>query len=189
MEATERRPGFGVEWDAAVELADALAGGAPLPLLASQVLLDPGEMLHADVTAHGWRFHSVDVSYAAPRVLAFGGVLTAGITAVASAAARRRARQEAERFAAPQWRALRLLRILATDQRLLVLYEGSWASVWFPAIRQMHPVLDEVRLELVFEDDPPYALAGPWVPYLSVVLATVLAQRVGAEAVGTALPR
>lgn len=189
MEATERRPGFGVEWDAAAELAEALTRGASLPLLSSTVLLDPGEVLHADVNAHGWRFHSVDVSYASPRVMAFGGVLTTGITAVASAAARRRAREEAARFAAPQWRALGLLRILATDQRLLVLHEGSWASVWFPAIRQMRPALDELRLELVFEDDPPYALAGPWMPYLSVVLATALTNRVGVDAVVAALAR
>ena len=73
MEATRGRRGVGSGWDVAVELAEQIADGTPLPVLASTVLLDPGEILHADVGAFGWRFQAIDVFYEEPRILAFGG--------------------------------------------------------------------------------------------------------------------
>ena len=187
MDATWGREGFGSEWDAAVRLADALTAGRALPEMASPVLLEPGEVVHADLTAYGWRFHGVDVVYEEPRVIGIGGPIFFAVTAAAAASARRRARAEAERLAAPQWRTLGHLRILATDRRLLVLYQASWASVWYAGIRQVLPAVHEQRLQLIFEDDPPYALAGPWVPYLSVVLTAALAQGLGVAAVSDAL--
>lgn len=187
MEATWRREGFGSEWDAAVGLADELTAGRSLPVMPSPVLLEPGEVLHADLTAHGWRFHGVDVIYEEPHVIGIGGPFLFAVTAAAAATARRRAKAEAERLAAPQWRPLGLLRILVTDRRLLVLYQGAWASVWYVGIRQTHPAVHEQRLQLVFEDDPPYALAGPWVPYLTVVLSATLADQLGVDAVANAL--
>ena len=174
-------------WAVAERLAEALSSGMPLPVLPSPVLLEPGEVLHASGDATGWRYQALDVAYEQRRGFVLGGPILFGVTAVATAAANRRARQEAERCAAPQWRPLGQLQLLATSHRLLVLYQGAWASVWYEAIRQMRPVLAEGRLELIFEDDAPYALAGPWVPYLAVVLATVLAERVGTSPVATAL--
>lgn len=187
MDATWGREGFGSEWGAAVRLAGELAEGCALPAIPSPVLLEPGEVLHVDLSAYGWRFHGVDVIYEEPRVLGIGGPIFFAVTAAAAASARRRARAEAERLASPQWRPLGYLRILATDRRLLVLYQGSWASVWYAGIRQMHPAVHEQRLQLIFEDDPPYALAGPWVPYLTVVLTATLADQLGVDAVANAL--
>ena len=40
---------------------------------------------------------------------------------------------------------------------------------------------------MTFEDDPPYCLVGPWVPYLTVMLTTILAEDRSTEAVATAL--
>jgi hypothetical protein len=187
MDATWGRERAGSEWQAAVRLADDLAGGCALPVMPSPVLLEPGEVMHADLTAYGWRFHGVDVIYEEPRVVGIGGPIFFAVTAAAAASARRRARAEAERLAAPQWRTLGYLRILATDRRLLVLYQGAWASVWYAGIRQMYPAVHEQRLQLIFEDDPPYALAGPWVPYLAVVLTATLADHLGVDAVTNAL--
>lgn len=187
MDATWGREGSGREWDAAVLLAEDLASGCGLPVTPSPVLLEPAEGLHADLTAYGWRFHGVDVIYEEPRVVGIGEPIFFALTAAAAASARRRARAEAEHLAAPQWRTLGHLRILATDRRLLVLYQGSWASVWYAGIRQVLPAMNEGRLQLIFEDDPPYALAGPWVPYLSVVLTAALAQGLGVTAVSDAL--
>lgn len=187
MDATWGRQGFGSEWEAAVRLADDLTAGRALPVMTSPVLLEPGEVLHADLAAYGWRFHGIDVIYEEPRVIGIGGPIFFAVTAAAAASARRRARGEAERLAAPQWRTLGHLRILATDRRLLVLYQGSWASVWYAGIRQVLPTMHEQRLQLIFEDDPPYALAGPWVPYLSVVLTAALSQGLGVSAVSDAL--
>jgi len=187
MGATWGREGFGSEWEAAVRLADDLAVGGYLPALPSPVLLELDEMLHADLAGHGWRFHGVDVVYEEPHVIGIGGPILFAVTAAAAASARRRARAEAERLAAPQWRPLGFLRILATDRRLLVLYQGAWASVWYAGIRQVHPAVHQQRLHLTFEDDPPYALAGPWVPYLAVVLTATLADQLGVDAVSNAL--
>ena len=187
MDAAWSRPGSVSEWDLAVELANAVADGAELPILPSPVLLDPGEVLHGDVVAEGWRFHGADVAYAAPRAVAIGGPLMFGIVAAGSTAERRRARRHAEALAAPQWRSLGPLGILATDRRLLVLQQDAWASVWYRAIREFRPDLEAARLDLTFDDDPPYHLAGPWVPLLTVIVTTVLARDRGITAVGDAL--
>ena len=187
MDATWGRRGFGSTWDVAVELAEQIADGSPLPVLASTVLLDRGEILHADVGAFGWRFQAMDVFYEEPRILAFGGPVLFAAASVGAASARRRARAEAERLAAPQWRSLGELRVLATDRRLLVWFEGAWASVWFDGIRELHPDLEQHRVTMLFDDDPPYALAGPWVPYLTVMLTACLAARRGTDAVAAAL--
>jgi len=187
MEATWGRGGIDRGWDLAIELAEQIADGSPLPVVASSVLLDPGEILHADVGAFGWRFQAIDVFYEEPRILAFGGLVLFAAASIGAASARRRARAEAERLAAPQWRSLGELRVLATDRRLLVWYEGAWASVWYDGIRELHPDLEQHRVTMLFDDDPPYALAGPWVPYLTVALTTCLAARRGTDAVAAAL--
>lgn len=187
MEATWGRGGIGSGWDVAVELAEQIADGSPLPVLASTVLLDRGEILHADVGAFGWRFQAIDVFYEEPRILAFGGPVLFAAASIGAASARRRARAEAEQLAAPQWRSLGELRVLATDRRLLVWFEGAWASVWYDGIRELHPDLEQHRVTMLFDDDPPYALAGPWVPYLTVMLTACLAARRGTDAAAAAL--
>ena len=187
MDGAWSRVGVDSEWDTAVELGKRVAAGGALPILPSPVLLDAGEVPHADVPAQGWRYHAADITYTEPRVIAIGGPLMLGLVAAGSAVARRRARREAEALAAPQWRPLGVVRILATDRRLLVRHEGAWASVWYDAIRELRPDLDVGRLDMTFENDPPYCLAGPWVPYLTVVVMTVLAARRGSEVTGAAL--
>jgi hypothetical protein len=187
MEATWGGGGVDSGWDVAVELAEQIADGSPLPVLASTVLLDRGEILHADVGAFGWRFQAIDVFYEEPRILAFGGPVLFAAASIGAASARRRARAEAEQLAAPQWRSLGELRVLATDRRLLVWFEGAWASVWYDGIRELHPDLEQHRVTMLFDDDPPYALAGPWVPYLTVMLTACLAARRGTDAAAAAL--
>lgn len=187
MDATWGRGDVGSEWTAAVDLASQVAAGGGLPTLPSPVLLDAGEALHADLLAQGWRFHEADVTYVAPRVVAVGGPLMFGLTAAGSAVARRRARHAAEALAVPQWRPLGALRILVTDRRLLVWHKGAWASVWYGVIRELRPDLAVGRLDMTFESDPPYCLAGPWVPYLTVIVTTLLAGDRGVGAVEDAL--
>ncbi|WCO67967.1 hypothetical protein PO878_04420 [Iamia majanohamensis] len=187
MDATWSRNEPGAEWAAAVQLANRVASGGHLPIIPSPVLLDADEALHGDLPAQGWRFHGADVTYAAPRVVAIGGPLMFGLTAAGSAVARRRARIAAEGLAAPQWRPLGALRILATDQRLLVWHNGAWASVWYSVVRELRPDLERQRLDMTFESDPPYCLVGPLVPYLTVIITTLLAGDRGVGAVGDAL--
>jgi len=187
MSAARSRGSNGGEWTAATDLAEHIAAGGELPSIPSPVLLDAGEALHADLPAQGWRFHGADISYVAPRVVAIGGPLMFGLTAAGSAVARRRARREAETLAAPQWRPLGALRILVTDRRLLVWHKSEWASVWYGVIREFRPDLAAGRLDLTFESDPPYCLAGPWMPYLTVIVTTILARDRGVGAVEDAL--
>lgn len=187
MDATWSRTDADNAWSAAVELAKSIGSGGELPSIPRPVLLDADEVLHADLPAQGWRFHAVDVTYATPRAMAIGGPVMFGLVAGASAVARRRARCEAEALAAPQWRSLGALRILVTGRRLLVWYEESWASVWLDAIRELRPDLDAGRLDVTFQNDPPYCLSGPWVPYLTIIVTTLLAQQRGVASVSTSL--
>lgn len=172
-------------WAAAASLAAQLVAGGNLPTLTSAVALSSGEVLHGELIAEGWRFHGADVVVEQERLVAMGGLFTFGIAAVANSIGNRRAQVEAERLAAPQWRPLGSMPLLATSQRLLVLHEGEWASVWYSAIRQIIPSIDNCRLELIFEDDPPYLLAGEWVPYLTVIITAVLVERFGVDAVAS----
>lgn len=187
MDATRSRPASDGAWSAAVDLANRVAVGGELPSIPSPVLLEADEVLYANLTAEGWRFHGADVTYAAPRAIAIGGPFMFGLVAAGSASARRRARRQAEAIAAPQWRPLGSLRILATDRRLLVWRGDAWASVWYHAIREMRPDLEATRLDLTFDDDPPYCLTGPWVPYLTVIVTTLLARDRGTAAVDDSL--
>lgn len=175
------------DWAAAERFAEDLSLGQALPVLPSPVLLECGEVLHAVGIATGWRYQALDVAYEQRRGFAIGGPILFGVTAAVTAGANRRARQDAARRAVPQWRPLGQLQLLATSHRLLVLHAGTWASVWYDAILQVRPVVGDGRVELIFEDDVPYALVGSWVPYLTVVLTTVLAERFGTSAVAAAL--
>lgn len=167
----------------AERLSIMLVRGTPLPELGSPIPLSSGEVLHAQAEAAGWRFHGLDVVVEQRRPLVFGGPVAFGLAAAASAIGNRRARSNAERLAAPQWRPLGVMPVLATNQRLLVFHDGVWGSVWYSAIRQLIPRPTEGRLELLFEDDPPYLLVGEWLPYLTVVVTAVLAQVRGVDAV------
>ncbi len=177
----------GSAWHAAEDLSAAVVAGGDLPTLTSPLLLDGGEILHASVEANGWRHHAAEVIVDQRRFLAMGGPIVFGLSAAASAIGNRRALAEAERLAAPQWRPLGHLPILATNERLVVFFEGQWASVWYSAIRQIIPDMHNAGLQLIFEDDPPYALSGECVPYLIVVLTTVLAARLGVDSVASTL--
>src|SRR3546814_339590 len=161
MDATSSRDDSASAWCAAVDLASHVAAGGHLPSVASRVLLEPGEVLHADVTAQGWRFAGADVTYAEPRAVAIGGPVMFGLVAATNAAARRRARREAEMLAAPHWRPLGRLRILATDRRLLVWHQAEWASVWSNPSREPQPAMEGGRLRLTLEEAPPQSQPGP----------------------------
>jgi hypothetical protein len=170
----------------AEKLAAEIAAGHPLTVFPSPILLGWGEVLHAEATAEGWRFHAVDVVVERRRPIA-AGLLTLGMSAALTSIGNRRALREAERLAASGWRPLGTMPVLATNQRLLLLHDGAWGSVWYSAIRQLVPCPVEGRLDLIFEADPPYLLVGEWVPYLTVVITAVLAQCYGVDAVASML--
>lgn len=149
------------EIEAARRLAEALDNGGWLqPVAVEDAPLDPGEEAYADLLAHGWRYHAIDVQYD-HRTVMFGGPFLFAATALASCAANRRRRREAERLAAAQWRPLGCLRVLVTSRRLLVLRDGAWHSVWYAAVTDIRSTPVSVTLDLTFAVDPPYRLVGP----------------------------
>jgi hypothetical protein len=174
-------------WTAAARLAAEVAEGERLPELPSPVLLHAEEMLHAMEHAEAWRYVGLDVIYTRRQGVTLAGPIALSFTALATRIGNRRTRDEAGRLAAPQWRPLGHVPVMATSHRLLVLYEGRWASVWYNAIRQMRPALAQGRLELFFDEDAPYLLQGTSVPYLAVVIASALAFQVGPATVAAAV--
>lgn len=119
----------------------------------SEDWLLPGEAVQAETTAHAWRYLPLDVPYD-HRTILFGGPVGWTISAIASAIGNRRTRQAAERLAAPQWRYLGYLPMIATNERFLVWYEEVWCFVWLTAVTS-HSI-DNGSLCLTFEADPPY---------------------------------
>lgn len=146
------------EIEAARRLADALDNGGWLrPIAVEDAPLDPGEEAYADLLAHGWRYHSIDVQYD-HRTVMFGGPFLFAATALASCAANRRRRREAERLAAPQWRPLGQLRVVVACGRFLVLHQGNWWSVWYSEIEQVRVEAAPSAVTLTFRVDVPYQL-------------------------------
>lgn len=146
------------EIEAARRLAEALDNGGWLrSIVVEDAPLDPGEEAYADLLAHGWRHHAIDVQYD-HRTVMFGGPFLFAATALASCAANRRRRREAERLATPQWRPLGPLRVVVTSGRLLVLHQGTWWSVWYSAIDQVRAEVASSAITLTFRVDAPYLL-------------------------------
>ena len=151
--------------------ADALADRAALrPSVLDGVPLAAGEFAYGELYVTGWRFFGLDtVFYERRAVLAGGGLLM-----LASAIGNRRRRREAEACAAPQWRPLGPLRVVVTSQRILVWHRNAWWSVWFAGVLAVHCFHDHQTLDLLFEADVPYRLAGPGVPALGVIVSETL---------------
>lgn len=157
--------------DEARDLVESLSTGCRLdPLALDGLPLLDDEHAYAEVDATAWRWVALSVAYE-QRALLVGGPLLMCTTGILSAVANGRRRREAERSAAPQWRALGPVRVVATDRRLLVWHLGAWWSVWFDAVSGVHPDLAAHRLDLTFGHDAPYRLEGPAVPLLAVALA------------------
>lgn len=158
--------------DEARDLVESLSSGCRLdPLALDGLPLRDGEHAFAEVDAAAWRWLALDSVAYEQRALLVGGPLLMCTTGILSLLGNVRRRREAERSAAPQWRALGPVRVVATDRRLLVWHLGAWWSVWFDAVTGVQPDPPAHRLDLTFRHDAPYRLEGPAVPLLAVALA------------------
>lgn len=142
------------------------------PLRLDGLPLLVGESAYAEIDAEAWRWLTQDVVYER-RSLLLGGsiVMTAGW--LASCVGNHRRRLAAERSAAAQWRPLGLVRVVATDLRLLVWHAGTWWSVWYNGIAGCHLESDGCSLVLVFDREPPYRICGASVAILPIVLVWI----------------
>lgn len=164
------------ELNDARRLAESLGHGAQLkPLVIEGLPLAPGERAYAEVDVEAWRWLSLEVLYEHRSMMVSGPVLTA-VSALASAAGNRRRRLAAERAASSQWRPLGIVRVVATDGRLIVWHEGDWWSVSFDTVAAWQVDPDACAVTLSLKEGAPYRLAGPSVPLLAVVLAWLSAR-------------
>jgi hypothetical protein len=155
----------------AARLARTLGEGGWLePRTTEGVPLEAGEATYAELRATGWRYFGLGGVFYERRTVLAGGPFVMAMTALASAVGNHRRRQAAERLAAPQWRPLGPLRVVVTSARLLVRHEQAWSSVWFSGTCDLRLDPPRQALDLFFEGDPPYRLAGPGVPALGVML-------------------
>jgi hypothetical protein len=71
------------------------------------------------------------------------------------------------------WRFLGFLRVILTNQRLLVYAEDQyqWLSFWHSGLQEYRQRAD-FGLELLYPDCAPVLLRGPMVPWVSVALAS-----------------
>jgi hypothetical protein len=88
-------------------------------------------------------------------------------------------RREARRLAAlaaPQWRFLGFPRVVLTNQRFLIYVQAryEWLSFWHSALQEYRQRGD-FALEMLYPDCAPVLLRGPMVPWVSVALASCLA--------------
>jgi len=127
----------------------------PPPTIEQPEWLLPGEHIHAETTADAWRYLALDVPYDR-RTLLFGGPLGFLCAGLASMIGNRRARLVAETLAAPQWRYLGRLPIIATNRRLLIEYEGAWWPIWFEMVERCE--VTGASAVLTFHGDDPYCL-------------------------------
>lgn len=180
-------PGWSAAFRAAEELAADVGSGLPLPKLQAPIGLEHGEALHASSSLSAWRFSSADVVIEHRRLVGRSSLGSLALAAAANSIAARRAGAAARRIAAPQWRPLGVVQVLATNRRLLVLHESAWWSVWYSAITRVALDAEVGRLELCFESDPPYLIVGEWAPYVAVIIVAVLYESLGVEAVSDLL--
>lgn len=156
--------------DDASELAEALSRGAQLePLRVYGVPLAPNERAYAEVDVEAWRLLATEPVYERRSVI-FGGPAVTLATSLACAVANRRRRLEAERAAQPQWRSLGVVRVVATDRRLLVWHVDRWWPVPFGDVHGWDIESSGEAFTVTLREGAPYRFARGGTPLLSLVI-------------------
>lgn len=141
-------------------LIEAPAAEADSPGVPSGVDPPPVETVHGEISAYGWRYHALDGVPYERHMCIVGGGFGMVFTGLLSAVGNSRRRRQAEALAAPQWRPLGPLRLAYTSERLLVWHRQAWWSVWFAAVVGSRWDPAGGALDLFFEAEAPYRLAG-----------------------------
>ncbi|WP_126464183.1 hypothetical protein [Propionibacterium australiense] len=139
------------------------------------VILDRGERILFNGSAHYSRFYGQDVTYYESSSFFFGSPLFVAVGLGATALGNQARRNAALRQAAAQWREAQITRCLVTDQRVLIHHpHGQWLSFWFGGVVGVYPALNEDTLILEFNDTSPLRLQGPasLIASVSVIWAT-----------------
>lgn len=157
--------------------------GGSHPLAHSPIPLFAGELAYSQQPAQLFTYCGQDVNYD-QHVLAFGRQLLFMATLGISTVANRSRRRQAERAAAPQWRAINHGRAFLTNRRVAIQGTNGWADLWLEHLRHVEPIAPR-GMVLFFDGVVPYQLALPW-PEYHVVLLRFLAwgERPGSSPTG-----
>ncbi|MGC5021332.1 hypothetical protein [Micromonospora sp. DT47] len=149
----------------AARLYDQVVSGGSLQPIATSVRMGAGESAYADDMMECSRYYALDgylherpASYLSPTDL------------IGSAIRNQSSRKAAE----GQWRDTHVTRVVLTNQRLLVSFEGRWLSFWHKTIAEFLPAPVDFCLILTCHDAAPLRLRGPTAASTAVALASLL---------------
>ena len=155
----------------AYQWAGALAGGSPLPTVATPLQLGPGEVAHADfapVALAG--YFGEDTQYRSSFLLV-GGPVGLAVTGAASLARNAAKKAEAQRAAVPRWHALGMAEIVVTSQRLAVSTGGQTESLWYAELGPVQLAAGTggiAAVQLQPAGHPMLRIESAWAPLLYV---------------------
>lgn len=168
-EAHEARAG----WWAMCRLIDKVSRGDRPDVIPPTVMVRQGETQYGALVAEAQAFFSTTVEYNTGGYGVSGGLLFVAAGMAAGAVRDSNAKRRAEAESMAQWRPLGRLSVAVTDQRLLLMIEGTWSVYHLRDLVSLQPELPHWALVLNFDGKPPLRLRGPWVPWLTVVITSI----------------
>ncbi|MFY1583458.1 hypothetical protein ACN267_03025 [Micromonospora sp. WMMD734] len=154
-------------------LIDHLRTGGQLIPIAPPLVTRDDEVAYTDIVVTTFAYYGAEVSWASGYAVQ-GGPLFTVFGILRGELNNSRARREAERMAAAQWRAEGDIRVVLTNQRL-VLFFGSGVEVyWLEHLVSVTPAPDGLSVVLAFTGGVPLAFAGPWAPWLCIMTSKLV---------------
>ena len=147
-----------------------------------EVQLRPGETCFADGLMSYARFYGVAVNHTAQKVVFSGPAVFVASGLIGNAISDGRNRSKAYAAAQQQWREHQEVRVIVTDQRLLIRTAQTWLTFDHAAAIQVRPNVKNWNLVIEYESCEPLFLGGKMAPLTSVLVLS----RFGAEAVAEA---
>jgi hypothetical protein len=164
-------------WQAAGTLYEWIVAGGGLRAAPTSLLLNPTEVPYADLALEYARYYSMTVPYGRQRTLLFGSAPLFAAGLLLDAAANSSAKRQAEAAASAQWREIHSTRVVLTDQRILVLVEGTWLEFWHGAMLDIWPDPQHWTWCAAYVGCEPLRLRGPWAPWLCVAVSATVCGR------------
>lgn len=141
----------------------------PEPVVLWDVVPFESEHFFLDGWANYERYYGHDVTYLQNSTVAFGHPLFVATAFAITAAGNASRRSQAQRASLEQWREQQSVRLIVSNQRLLVRRGAEWLSFPYSSIRSIHPDPASWSVICEFEDTAPLMLSGEHVPAASVV--------------------
>jgi hypothetical protein len=163
-------------WYAMLSLLDSVGRGNPVPAASPTIMLRPGEVQHGTLLVGIDIFCSADIEFSSGYSVS-GGLLFSAIGMAVGEARLARERREAMMYSMPRWRHIGRMPLIVTNQRLLVMSDGQWATYALGGIIAMNPQIEHYLLDIHFESAYPLRFRGPWVPWLAVAISALVQPR------------